>query len=501
MERYGSITTPVSVPRLVVWALLAAGVAVLALAFTQYGILAGLAVAAIPAALCILWVTLRDPALAMLGLFVVNYFIMALTRYAHDMPFGVILDALIFYNILLITLQALVRRTEWKRAGSGLTVVAAIWMAYCILEVVNPESVSVSGWFSSVRSIAFYFFFIVVLTQLTMTEYKYLKYMLVVWSVLTLIAVAKACMQKFFGFNAAENYWLFVLGGRSTHIIHSGVRYFSFFSDAANFGGSMGLSMVVFSIAALYYRNSWMKLYLLFVAAAACYGMLISGTRSALAVPFVGYSAFIMMSRNIKMIATGIVLVFAAFVFLKFTTIGQGNAIVRRARSAFNTADPSFQVRLENQARLRKLMADKPFGAGLGHGGGKAKTFAPNAALSQIPTDSWFVMIWVETGVVGILLHIGILLYILGHGAWLVVFKLRNVQLRGITAALTAGISGIVVMAYANEILGQMPTGAILYMCMGFIFLAPRFDRELARKEILDKAMAAHRPPVRENYE
>ena len=69
------------------------------------------------------------------------------------------------------------------------------------------------------------------------------------------------------------------------------------------------------------------------------------------------------------------------------------------------------------------------------------------------------------------------------------------------TAALTAGISGIVVMAYANEILGQIPTGAILYMSMGFIFLAPRFDRELARKEILDRAMSAQRPHARENYE
>ena len=144
MERYGSITTPVSVPRLIVGEMLAAGVAVLILAFTQYGLLAGLAVSVIPAALCILWVTLRTPAISMLGLFVANYFIMALTRYAHDLPFGMILDALIFYNILIITLQALMRPIEWKRASSGLTVVAAIWMAYCILEIVNPESVSVA---------------------------------------------------------------------------------------------------------------------------------------------------------------------------------------------------------------------------------------------------------------------------------------------------------------------------------------------------------------------
>ena len=34
-------------------------------------------------------------------------------------------------------------------------------------------------------------------------------------------------------------------------------------------------------------------------------------------------------------------------------------------------------------------------------------------------------------------------------------------------------------MSYANEVLGQIPTGAIIYMSMAFIFLAPRFDREL----------------------
>lgn len=501
MQRYGHIDFPVSIPRIIVWGLLVTGVVGIAMAFTKFGLIAGLAVAVIPLTLCLLWATFQNPALSMLGLFVVNYFLMALTRYAHDVPFGMILDALIFYNIFIISIHAMVHRIEWKRAGTGLTIAAAIWTCYCLLEVVNPESVSVSGWFSSVRSVAFYFFMIVVLTQLTMKEYKYLKYMIAIWSVLTLIAVAKACIQKFVGFNAAENYWLFVLGGRSTHIIHSGVRYFSFFSDAANFGGSMGMSMVVFSISALYYRNPWIRTYLLLVAAAACYGMLISGTRSALAVPFIGYVAYIAMSGRVKIIIMGIFLVISAFIFLKFTTIGQGNATVRRARSAFNTDDASFQVRMENQAKLRELMVDKPFGAGLGHGGGKAKAFAPNAPLSQIPTDSWFVMIWVETGLVGILLHVGILLYILARGAFLVLFRLRNPQLRGLTAALTAGISGIVVMAYANEVLGQIPTGAIIYMSMAFIFLAPRFDRELARKEILDKALAAQQPLLPKNYE
>ena len=502
MQLTGNITAPLSISRALVGLVLAGGVAAIAYAFTHFGLPAGAAIAMLPSGLCILWLSMRNPAFSMLGMLVLNYFIMYLGReFLHGAPVGVILDAALFFNLAMLILQALVHRVEWRRAKTGLTLAAAIWMIYCVLELFNPQSVSPKGWTMAIRSLAFYFFLIVVLTQLTMARYKYLKQMLAVWSVLTLIAVGKALAQKYLGFNAAENYWLFVEGGATTHIIYTGVRYFSLYSDAANFGAGMGLAMVVFSISALYYRNPWMKIYLLLVAAAACYGMLISGTRSALAVPFVGYTAFIMMSRNIKVIVLGVLLVIAAFVFLKFTSIGQGNALVRRARSAFNSEDPSFKVRLENQAKLREIMADKPFGAGLGHGGGKAKTFAPTAPLSQIPTDSWFVMIWVETGVVGILLHIGILLYILARGAYLVVFKLRNTQLRGFTAALTAGISGIVVMAYANEILGQIPTGAILYMSMGFIFLAPRFDRELSRKEILDKAIAAQRPPQRVNYE
>ena len=418
MQLTGNITAPLSISRALVGLVLAGGVAAIAYAFTHFGLPAGAAIAMLPSGLCILWLSMRNPAFSMLGMLVLNYFIMYLGReFLHGAPVGVILDAALFFNLAMLILQALVHRVEWRRAKTGLTLAAAIWMIYCVLELFNPQSVSPKGWTMAIRSLAFYFFLIVVLTQLTMARYKYLKQMLAVWSVLTLIAVGKALAQKYLGFNAAENYWLFVEGGATTHIIYTGVRYFSLYSDAANFGAGMGLAMVVFSISALYYRNPWMKVYMLAVAAAACYGMLISGTRSALAVPFAGYAVFVMLSRNFRMVVAGVFLIIMAFCFLKFTTIGQGNPIIRRARSAFNTEDASFQVRLDNQARLRELMRGKPFGAGLGHGGGKAKVFAPDAPLSQIPTDSWFVMIWVETGIVGLLLHVGILLYVLGRGA------------------------------------------------------------------------------------
>lgn len=474
----GAITSRWSPVRLAVLATLAGGVLAMAWLFTHRQMPLAFVLGLLPAAICVLWVSLRKPAVSMLGMFVINYFIMALGRYVRDVPIGTILDAALYYNVLMVAVQAMVHRIEWRKIRSGVTVAALIWAVYCTIELFNPLSVP-AAWFTTVRSFAVYFLLIVLLTQLTMDEFKWLRYMLAVWAVLTLIAVSKALIQKFIGFNEAEKYWLYVLGARRTHIIYSGIRYFSFFSDAANFGASMGMSMVVFSVAALHYRNPWMKFFLLFTAAAACYGMLLSGTRSALAVPFGGFAAFVVLSRNARMAVAGTATLLFAFAFLNFTNIGQGNQLIRRARSAFNTDDASFNVRLENQAKLRELMADKPFGTGLGMGGGKAKNHAPDSPLSQIPTDSWFVLIWVETGVVGILLHVAVLLYVLSWGSFQVLFRLRNPQVRGLTAALICGIAGIVLMSYANEVLGQIPNGAIVYMSMAFIFLAPRFDREM----------------------
>ncbi len=468
-------------PRVLLWLLLAGGTAGLAYAFSHMGLWVGLVFAMSPFAILAFYLSLRNPAHALFGLLVINYFIMWVGRYALDQPVGLILDMLILYNLVILVLHAMWQNVQWKRLRSGLTVVASIWVLYCVLQIVNPESISVKGWLSAVRALSFYFLAIVVLVQLLLDRYRYVKEFLLIWSVLTLIAVGKALIQKYIGFDEVERYWLYVGGGSVTHIIYSGTRYFSVYSDAANFSAGMGLAMVVLSISALYVHRMWLRIYLLVVAAAACYGLLLSGTRSALAVPFVGYSLYIVLSGRLKIILAGACLIFVAFFILNFTTIGNGNTQIRRARSAFNTQDASFQVRLTNQAKLRELMADKPFGAGLGHGGGKAKEFAPDSPISQIPTDSWFVMLWVETGVVGIVLHVSILLYILGYGSFQVVFRLKNPQLKGIIAAMVSGIAGVVVMSYGNEVLGQIPTGPIIYMCMGFIFLSPRFDAELAK--------------------
>ncbi|MDD4819450.1 MAG: O-antigen ligase family protein [Flavobacteriales bacterium] len=436
-----------------------------------------------------IWVVTK-PFNAFLMMFVVNYFIMGVMRYVPSLPAGVILDGMIAFTIFTLLLKKVIQRESigFKRAFNGITILFLIWAIFCLFEIANPES-SVLAWLRSVRGIALYPFIISVLTSIVLHKYEYVKKIIAVLSVLTLCAVLKALIQKYVGFDQWENYWLFVQGGAVTHVIWSGVRYFSFYSDAGNFGASMGFAAIVFLVISFYYKNQKIKIFYIFVAIAATYGMMISGTRGALAVPITGGILYLILSKKIKILLVGLILLAGTFIFLNFTTIGQGVPEIRRMRSAFNKDDASLVVRLENQKKLREIMSDMPLGTGIGLGGGKAKEFKPDAALSQIPTDSWFVLIWVETGIVGLILHIFILITILLVGSYNVLFRLKDQHLKGICAGITSGVFGIMVASYGNEILGQLPICVIIYVSQTFIFLSPRYDKYLIaeRKERADK--------------
>ena len=334
-----------------------------------------------------------------------------------------------------------------------------------------------ADWAAGVRGLAIYLFVFPLLTAVLLNRYKQLKVFLLLWSILTLFAVAKALMQKYIGFDAAERYWLYVEGGSSTHIIYTGIRYFSFFTDAASFGCGMGMSMIVFSITALYIRSKALQIYFIVVALLAGYGMMISGTRAAIIVPFVGYAFFIILSKQWKIIVPGILLLLGAFVFFNYTYIGHGNTEIRRMRSAFNaTNDASYKVRLANQAKMREFMPFHPFGIGVG----KAKRTEPGDYMYGLPTDTSLVYIWVETGVVGLILFLSIFLTTFARGVYDVWFKIRNKQLRGIMCALLAGVCGMLACAYVNEMLQQFPNGPIIYMCMAFIFMGRSFDKAIS---------------------
>lgn len=211
-----------SVPRLAVYGLLLAGIFAVGYATLRFG-LAGAAVACLPMVACVTIVAVYRPGWAMLGLFTINYFIMAL-RHWVSFPIGLILDAAILFNFAVLLFRTLYGGVGWSRARNGLTLAALLWLIYCVLELTNPNAAAFGVAMTAIRSYALYFLLIVILTAVSFDRYKYLPALLGLWSVLTLLAVGKACIQKFIGFSPAEINWLFYEGGRTTHLLSTGVR-------------------------------------------------------------------------------------------------------------------------------------------------------------------------------------------------------------------------------------------------------------------------------------
>lgn len=390
------------------------------------------------------------------------------------------MDLLFLFLILILVLQLFRnnKTIELSDASHPLMLLSFIWLLFCIFQVLNPGSSSIFAWLVNVRGIGVYFFLVVFLVSLYLKKFKQMKQILNIWSVLALIAVFKAFLQLTLGFDSFEQIWL-AEGGANTHIIHTGIRYFSIFTDAGNFGSGIALSGVAFSILAFNTTSKNLRYYYLFVAIACFYGMIISGTRGSLIIPFSGFFLYAILSKHARTIIVVVIFVVVGFWFLNFTYIGQGNVYVRRMRSAFNPDDASLGVRIENQRILRTYMAGKPLGVGIGMKRGSAVLYTPHPVLSKIPHDSWYVLLWVELGIVGMIFYIFILLYILFYGSYLVMFKLKNKELKGYIAALICALFGVSAAAYSLEIFGQFPNSIIIYTCMTLIFLSPKYDNEL----------------------
>ena len=406
-----------------------------------------------------------------------NFVIIGIGRYIKGLPLGFAIDGILVVTYLALFMNRFKTRIDWTPAKRDITFLAILWFGYSLFQLVNPEARSVEAWITG-RGIAFYPLLFIPLTLMFIKSEKNLSYFFYLWAAFSILATLKGIMQMTFGVDAAEQEWLNE-GSYKTHILFGKLRVFSFFSDAGQFGANQGYTGVVFIIYAFSQQKILNKVFFIFVGILGIYGMVISGTRGALSVPIVGFMTYFILSKNIKVIITGVAFLAIVFVFFKYTTIAQGNAQVRRMRTAFDPNDASLQVRLDNQKILKNYLASRPFGGGIGHGGTKAQKYLPHAFLSSVATDSWYVLIWVEQGIVGLLLHLAILFYVMIKASLIVMFKIKDPFLKYKLSALVAGMAGIMVASYGNAVLGQMPTALLIYATMAIILNSEVYEKEI----------------------
>jgi len=418
------------------------------------------------------------PEIAFFAALVSNFIANGLTRYIIGAPFGLAVDIFLLLTYVALFFKYFYSTINWSLAKNDLTFAALIWYAYTVLELFNPEAISISLWFYFMRGTAMYMVLTVVIVFLLLDKIKYLKYFLYVWCTFEILGSIKAIMQLTIGLDPFEQYWLDTVG-RSTHLLFGELRAFSFFSDAGQFGASQAHTAMVAAIIALTTKNVKDRVFFIITAAFCFYGMFNSGTRGIWGVLFGATFLFLILNRNYKAFIIGLILASSVFVFFKYTYLANNIYFINRMRTAFDPKNASLIARLENQARLRPYLAVRPFGGGIGHAGVKAQQFTPNTFLASIATDSWYVQIWAEEGIVGLILHLSILLYIIFKGGYLII-RIRDHDLRYTMIALMAGIVGILVSSYGNGVYGQMPTSLLVYSSMAFIFMSPKLDDELA---------------------
>lgn len=397
-------------------------------------------------------------------------------------------------EIMLIAIALIVVEDyPFKRIGNVMFVTLAIWCGYCTLEILNNTcglGININAWYQGVRLMAFQLMYAFIVYTLYITKPKILINYLYVWGCFALFAVFWIWKQKYVGLGNLENSWL-QGPGRTTHIIQGGtlIRYFSVYSDAANFGVGIASTAIAFIIIGITSKLKVLRYFCLIVGFACVWGMFPSGTRTGIVCLGAGLGFYIFLSKSIKIIIPfSIVFGLAAFL-LVFTTIGNGNSQIRRMRSAFDKNDASTAVRTINQETMRKYMKEAPWGIGLGMFGTNVPANNKYRLMSTIAADSEYVFIWLRTGKIGITTFL-ILTAIMFIGAcWIVFFTLKSPSLRGIGAGLCCAFVSQQLGAYGNMVLMQFPNCLIIYGGLTIVYILPHIEQEWIAYEngILEK--------------
>jgi len=442
---------------------------------TSVSLLASVAILGICLAVLAILALLYKPIIGVYYLLVFCFLLFFFTReIGGDIPYGLGIEALLMLSFVALILRS--NASDWQRTNTMLTWLMLAWLVISVLEVVNPAGASIRGWSQEIRSAALYPFLIVLIGFLAFRKSTDLDTFLIVVFVFSLLATLNGIKQLHFGLSSGEQRFLDE-GGAITHVLFGKLRVFSFYSDAGQFGASQAHFCVLAAVLALGKFKWWKRLLLASLSAIFLYGMLISGTRGALFALLVAAFFALFLSKNIKVLLLGSLLVVMAVGFLKYTTIGNGNYEIYRLRTALNPDDPSLNVRFENQQRLRAFMVSLPFGGGLGVIGANGKEYNADKFLSSVEPDSYWVKVWAMYGIVGFTIWFSGMMYLLGRGA-AIVWRLQDERLRIKCIALLSGVAGIFFCSYGNEVINTMPSLIVTNLSLVFVFLAPSFDKE-----------------------
>ncbi len=448
--------------------------------FVTAGLPAFAIICMLPALALVVLAAFRYRMITFWTLIIINYFVQWKNFPSTGIPTSLYNEML---EIILIALAIIdVKEARFERTANILLYTLLIWCGFCTIQVFNDTcgiGIDVGSWYTTARSIAYQIMYAFLVYTLYITNPKILIKYFFLWGGLALFASFWVWKQKTLGFTDAEN--AFIQGrGRLTHILQGGtlIRYFSIFSDAANFGIGIASTAVAFIIFGITSKIKSHKIFFYIVGFVCTWAFFQSGTRTATACFIAGFMAYIFLSKSIK-IAVPVSTIFVLFVcMLAFTKIGEGNQQIRRMRSVFDRNDASANARSINQAAMKKYLAEAPWGIGMAVGYQNVPANNKYTFMATVPPDSEYVFIWIHTGIIGITIFIICTAIMILGACWIVLFRLKSKSLMGIGAGLTCAMISQQLGGYGNQVLMQFPNCLVFYGGLTIVYILPFIEND-----------------------
>lgn len=433
-----------------------------------------------PIAVLAVYVIFRWRMAAFWTLIILNYLIPFKNINFH-LPLSLIDEAI---ELLLLGVAIIdSRRTpQFERAANLMLVAILIWSGFCVIEMFNDTcglGYNFTAWFTGARLMALHLLWIILVFSIYVNSPKTLITYLRIWACLSLFSAFWTWKMINIGLTPQETGFLYGAGQR-THLLQAGtlIRYWSTFTDAANYGCHAAAAAVAFLVFGIMSKITKDKIFFILVSIAVVWGMFQSGTRTAIFCMIGGFAVFLVLSKSVKIMVPSAI-AGAIFLFiLIFTNIGNGNQQIRRMRSAFNKDDASANVRDVNKAAIAKYMKDAPWGIGIGMYTENIPARNKFKLLSEIPPDSEYVFVWVRTGPIGVTVFAFCMMLMLFGASYVVMFKLKNRTLVGIGAGLCSAFAAIQLGGYANQVIYQYPNGVTFFGGLAIVYILPYLESE-----------------------
>jgi O-antigen ligase len=448
---------------------------IIAVAVAKGGIIAAGGLLVIFIGIPVVLAIISYPVFGIAVLMIVSFFLNYVSELVPpETPTGIILDGITYLLIFGFLLKFKYEK-DWSYFKTPISYFVLAWLAYNLIEVLNPVSPSILAWVYTVRTVGFimlmYFIFVYQIRSLAT-----IKLLVKLWLILAFLSAISGFQQENFGLFPFEKAWYYQDPLRLSFLYINGhLRKVAIFPDPVTFSYNMVVAAVL-CLCIMFTKIKTYKKIILGVSIPFFFlVMLYSGTRGAFVLPPAALALLAVMNFNKKILT---VVIIAAVVLGGLIFMPTSNQFIKRFQTAFRPSDDaSFNVRAENQRRIKPYILSHPIGGGLGSVGIWGRRFAPKSFLAKFPPDSGYVRVAVEMGYVGLILFCMLMFTILKTGINNY-YLIKNPELKIYCLAMVLIIFVFNIGNYPQQALVQYPSNILFYLACALLNVTLRIDKQ-----------------------